>query len=402
MSSSNPTRPMNPMKWFLCCFDDNDEDEQPQQTPQTRQAPRTRWDAAPPVDPELEEPPPPPPYALFDPHPEDCECAIHIHKPRPNRPIVVEAFQSQGCNSCPPTNTLLLSLLTLADPNILVLDYHVTYWDHLGWTDPLGIPEADAHQREYAQASGTSRVYTPQVVVNGVSEGVGNSTRKLEKLIKEGGRLASEDWPWLLFSKVDEGILIREASAAAAATGRRGRVIESVEDDALEPSVQGGVQQIDDDGTGVGLVMDVDVRARDSQIKVPRREPGRLGNICPREPGADKCCRDHETPPPRSKALIVQDPGHEVRHGHLDESVQQAVQCPGSKIEDVRIHGRLEGEQHLRGEHAGNQQQDAPILEGVQCELDRLSRGHLLEPRDRGPIAPPQFRRGQDERRKAQ
>ncbi|OAP55811.1 hypothetical protein AYL99_09963 [Fonsecaea erecta] len=239
MSASNPPSSTNAMRWFSCCFGDSDDEEQPQQrqrqqTVQTQQPPRTRWDAAPPIDPAQEEEPPPPPYALFDPHPEDCECAIHIHKPRPNRPIVVEAFQSQGCNSCPPTNTLLLSLLTLADPNILVLDYHVTYWDHLGWADPFGLAEADARQREYAQANGTpNKVYTPQVVVNGVSEGVGNSTRKLEKLIKEGGRLASQDWPWLLFSKVEEGVLIREASPAAAATGRRGRVIEVVYDPAL-------------------------------------------------------------------------------------------------------------------------------------------------------------------------
>jgi hypothetical protein len=182
----------------------------------------------------MEDLPEPPPYAVFDPHPEDCQCAIHVHKPRPNRPIIVEAFQSQGCNSCPPTNTLLLSLLTLADPNILVLDYHVTYWDHLGWKDPFGLAEADARQREYAEASGTSRVYTPQVIVNGISEGVGNSTKKLEKLIKEGGRISAQDWPWLLFSKVEEGVLIREASTAAAATGRRGKVFEVVYNPTLQ------------------------------------------------------------------------------------------------------------------------------------------------------------------------
>ncbi|KAJ9605608.1 hypothetical protein H2200_010265 [Cladophialophora chaetospira] len=221
------------MKWFSCCFGDEDESQPPQQTAQTREAPR-RWDAPPPLHPDMEEPALPPPYAVFDPHPEDCQCAIHVTKPQPNRPIVVEAFQSQGCNSCPPTNTLLLSLLTLADPNILVLDYHVTYWDHLGWKDPFGLPEADARQREYAQASGTSRVYTPQVIVNGVSEGVGNSSNKLEKLIKDGGHLASKDWPWLLFSKVQEGVLIREASPAAAAVGRRGRVLEVTYDPTLQ------------------------------------------------------------------------------------------------------------------------------------------------------------------------
>lgn len=224
------------MGWLSCCFSGDDEGDQrdpPAQT-QTQSIPRGRWDAAPPLGPEADEQQAPPPYSVFDPHPEDCRCAIHVSKPQPLRPIVVEAFQSQGCNSCPPTNTLLLSLLTLADPNILVLDYHVTYWDHLGWKDTFGLGSADAYQREYARAAGTSRVYTPQVVVNGIAEGVGNSTKKLEKLIKEGGLLASQGRPWLLFSKVDEGIRIREASSAAVAgAGRRGRVVEVVYDPGL-------------------------------------------------------------------------------------------------------------------------------------------------------------------------
>ena len=228
------------MTWLSCCFGDDDEQPQPQTTQtqtqtQTQPPPaRQRWDAPPPLHPDMETPIEPPPYAVFDPHPEDCMCAIHVTKPQPNRPIVVEAFQSQGCNSCPPTNTLLLSLLTLADPNILVLDYHVTYWDHLGWKDPFGIAEADARQREYAAAVGSSRVYTPQVIVNGVSEGSADSTKKIEKLIREGGRLASQDWPWLLFSKVEDGVLIREATSAAASTGRMGKVFDIVYDPTLQ------------------------------------------------------------------------------------------------------------------------------------------------------------------------
>ncbi|KIX05182.1 uncharacterized protein Z518_06054 [Rhinocladiella mackenziei CBS 650.93] len=221
------------MGWFLrlVSCDDGDDDREPEPMVTTREAQRSHWDAAPPLplNPE-DDLPPPPPYAVFDPHPDDCQCAIHVHKPHPNRPIVVEAFQSQGCSSCPPTNTYLLSLLTQADPNILVLDYHVTYWDHLGWKDIFGLKEADVYQREYAEAKGTTRVYTPQVVVNGISEGVGNSTRRLERLIKNGGRLASTDWPWLIFSRVETGVLIREASAVAAAAGRRGRVLEVIYD----------------------------------------------------------------------------------------------------------------------------------------------------------------------------
>lgn len=118
------------------------------------------------------------------------------------------------------------------DPNILILDYHVTYWDYLGWKDPFGVREADSYQREYANARGTTRVYTPQVIVNGTVEGVGNSEGSLRKLIQDGGRKASQQSAWLSFSETEEGISITDSSSASSSARRQGRIIEVVYDPA--------------------------------------------------------------------------------------------------------------------------------------------------------------------------
>jgi hypothetical protein len=137
---------------------------------------------------------PPPSYTTFDPHPPGCNCPIHTK--RVSRPTIIELFQSQGCNSCPPTSSNLQSVLENSnDPNLLVLDYHVTYWDHLGWKDVFGKDEFNQRQWDYARRRGDSRAYTPQVVVNGVSEGVGLSPAHLQDIIKAGQKARKgEKW----------------------------------------------------------------------------------------------------------------------------------------------------------------------------------------------------------------
>ncbi|MGX1308634.1 hypothetical protein AB7M35_003392 [Amorphus suaedae] len=90
-------------------------------------------------------------------------------------PAVVELFTSQGCASCPPADKLLGRLL--ADRNVIALTYPVTLWDYLGWPDTLASRENTERQFAYAQARGDSAVYTPQVVVNGREDVVGNNER---------------------------------------------------------------------------------------------------------------------------------------------------------------------------------------------------------------------------------
>jgi hypothetical protein len=99
---------------------------------------------------------------------------------------VLELFQSQGCDSCPPANDFLISNF-FNDPRALILTYEVTYWDHLGWPDTFGDKRWDERQRDYAAVLGQRSVYTPQVVVDGGARPL-SSWRDLPRMLAGGNR----------------------------------------------------------------------------------------------------------------------------------------------------------------------------------------------------------------------
>src|SRR5216684_6783440 len=88
------------------------------------------------------------------------------------RPVVVELFTSQGCSSCPPADALLGELAKKGE--VVALGFHISYWDSLGWKDPLSSPSSTERQKAYARRLGDGRVYTPQMVVDGTSQMVGS------------------------------------------------------------------------------------------------------------------------------------------------------------------------------------------------------------------------------------
>ena len=94
---------------------------------------------------------------------------------------VVELFTSQGCSSCPPANANLIKLKDR--PDVLALSFAVTYWDYLGWKDTFGRPEYTERQVTYEPALGRSGPFTPQMVVNGRTDTVGNRLSDIEALI---------------------------------------------------------------------------------------------------------------------------------------------------------------------------------------------------------------------------
>ncbi len=91
---------------------------------------------------------------------------------------VLELFTSQGCSSCPEADALLDELGDRQD--VVALAYHVDYWDYIGWEDTFGDKQNSQRQRDYAAAWGSSRIFTPQLVVNGECGVVGNKRDKVD------------------------------------------------------------------------------------------------------------------------------------------------------------------------------------------------------------------------------
>ena len=91
---------------------------------------------------------------------------------------VVELFTSQGCASCPPADALLTALSERDD--VVALAYHVDYWDYVGWKDTFGQEAYSDRQRAYAKSWGSSRIYTPQMVVNGARAVVGSRRAEVQ------------------------------------------------------------------------------------------------------------------------------------------------------------------------------------------------------------------------------
>ena len=82
-----------------------------------------------------------------------------ITMPDTSSPTVIELFTSQGCNSCPPAEAVLGEYAT--SPDVLVLGFHVDYWDYLGWHDPYALPISKQRQRGYVQSLQLASAFTP-------------------------------------------------------------------------------------------------------------------------------------------------------------------------------------------------------------------------------------------------
>lgn len=116
-----------------------------------------------------------------------CALAIGVSpspaaaEPAVNRPVLVEFFTAQGCDSCRPASHSLAHLA--GDRNVLLLTFSVDHWDYLGWRDTHAKPEFSARQRAYARAMGIRGLTTPQVVVNGARAESGAASARVREVI---------------------------------------------------------------------------------------------------------------------------------------------------------------------------------------------------------------------------
>ena len=99
---------------------------------------------------------------------------------------VVELFTSEGCSSCPPADKVLSEIKADADKNhknIYCLEYHVDYWNKLGWKDPYSSFQYTLRQKNYTSVLNEESIYTPMMVVNGTESFTGSDAGKAEKAV---------------------------------------------------------------------------------------------------------------------------------------------------------------------------------------------------------------------------
>lgn len=159
-------------------------------------------------------------------------------------PVLVELFTSQGCSSCPPADKLLSALR--ADPQlsgrVIPLAFHVDYWNRIGWEDPFSSAQWTGRQQRYARALGNgSRVYTPQLVVNGREDCVGSNQGDVRSRVGTALQAPALGRVSLAATSSGEGIRVKvEAAVAGAGLERDLDVLVALYENGLVTEVGSG------------------------------------------------------------------------------------------------------------------------------------------------------------------
>lgn len=123
--------------------------------------------------------------------PAHCSATAQANRPQSRTPVLVELFTAEGCSSCPPADDLLAKLESrqpVAGVDIIVLGEHVDYWDKLGWRDRFSSPQYTERQHDYGLRFKLDDIYTPQMVVDGTQQFVGNDAPHALRAIAHAGQ----------------------------------------------------------------------------------------------------------------------------------------------------------------------------------------------------------------------
>jgi hypothetical protein len=140
----------------------------------------------------------------------------------PQNPSVIELYTSQGCSSCPEADKLLNRLAKR--PDVIALSFPVSYWDYLGWKDTLARPENTERQRSYAKILGDGEVYTPQAIVNGMQNCLGNNLADIESAVKATVPLVGHEAVPLSVRHEGDKLIIDAGAAPEGSQHKKGKV----------------------------------------------------------------------------------------------------------------------------------------------------------------------------------
>ncbi len=98
-------------------------------------------------------------------------------------------------------------------PGVIALSMHVDYWDYIGWEDTLADPKFTKRQHYYAAAENSKMVYTPQVIVGGITRAVGTDRSEIVQAVHQ---MQSQANPVSVTATRDQGQINIQASANIA------------------------------------------------------------------------------------------------------------------------------------------------------------------------------------------
>ncbi len=153
--------------------------------------------------------------------PAAAQSGIPTNDPSTSR-SVLELFTSQGCSSCPPADDLFHTFIDR--PDVIALSMPVDYWDYLGWKDTLASSKFTARQKAYARDRGDGKVYTPQVVVNGMAHANGSSARDIEQAIQATAPSLTRARVPMSISLQNGRLVITATEQAGAAAGKESTI----------------------------------------------------------------------------------------------------------------------------------------------------------------------------------
>ena len=155
-------------------------------------------------------------------------------------PVLLELFTSEGCSSCPPADRLLAKLhgeQPIRNVEVIVLSQHVDYWNRLGWVDPFSSAAMSERQSWYSTRWPT-RVYTPQMVVDGEHEAVGGDGPRVVRLIRQAAR--RKKGKVAISYTLSEGGAGFRLDAFGLERAKKGKVMLAIVEDGLQIDVLKG------------------------------------------------------------------------------------------------------------------------------------------------------------------
>ncbi len=162
----------------------------------------------------------------------------YVSSARAETPVVIELFTSEGCSSCPPADALLVDLSRKSPPGgvkLILLGEHVDYWNYIGWTDRFSSAAFSERQNSYATHLHLATVYTPQMVIDGHLQLVGNEAAGVYRNISKAAAEPKPARVSLLWERQQKVHIAVQTPA-----GERPKVLLAITEDGLSTSVGAG------------------------------------------------------------------------------------------------------------------------------------------------------------------